>query len=166
MPEHHIEILGQKFSYPSTWQGAFSILIVCTCIGFLGYTLDSDEITSYSKLFSKEKSEGAYNESLATIAELNSQIGGMQKTIHNLTSKANLAEKEKTKVYAKLEKERQIRKKALLSLSQHQEDKVVSDFVKSFGGKDIAGQQYLDAQQQKIQQQLINIQQQQFHSLP
>jgi hypothetical protein len=29
MPDHPIEILGQKLSCPSSWQGAYSILFIC-----------------------------------------------------------------------------------------------------------------------------------------
>ncbi len=38
MDNNTIEILGQKFSYPTTWQGAFSVLVIFSCIAYLGST--------------------------------------------------------------------------------------------------------------------------------
>tara|TARA_B110000503_G_scaffold31602_1_gene51099 strand:- start:1249 stop:1494 length:246 start_codon:yes stop_codon:yes gene_type:complete len=46
MSENSIEILGQKFSYPSTWQGAFSVLIICVSVTTLAITLLPEQIES------------------------------------------------------------------------------------------------------------------------
>ncbi len=42
--DNSIEILGQKFSYPDTWQGTAAILCVCICVAFLAYTLTPAQI--------------------------------------------------------------------------------------------------------------------------
>jgi len=46
MSENSMEILGQKFSYPSTWHGAFSVLIICVSATTLAITLSPEQIES------------------------------------------------------------------------------------------------------------------------
>lgn len=167
MAEGTIEILGQKFCYPTTWQGALAVVAVTLCIGFLGYTLDANQIQSYSSLFNG-KSEEAYNESLDTISKLNQQIEGMQDTITDLTSKANLAEARKKQVYARLEQERKAREAALKNLSSLQQQRQVELGAASSAlseQEEKKRKEYLSYQQQKIQRQLGNIQQQQQQQL-
>lgn len=167
MMDNTIEIMGQKFSYPSTWQGATSVFVVCSCIAFLAWTLEASEIDSYQGLFNGA-SEQAYNESLSTISELNAQIEGMQLTINDLSEKANLVEEEKEAVLARLETERQSRERALVSLS-HLQAARVSDLNRNQKQLPVQQQQqqqqYLSLQDQQIQQQLGNIQQQQQQQL-
>jgi len=167
MSDNTIEILGQKFSYPTTWQGTSSVLIICLCVSFLGYTLDAKQIDSYSNLLNGT-TERAFNESLETIAKLNSDIEGMQSTINQLTEKANLADEEKQEVYSKLEAERQSREKALVNLNNLQSARV-SELNTAY--QNLSPQQQQQQQQiwsmqgQQIQQQLGNVQQQQQQQL-
>ncbi len=167
MPDNTIELMGQKLSYPTTWQGAFTVTMICFCITFLGYTLDANQIKSYSGLFSCS-SEEAYNESLSTIAKLNSNIGGMQLTINALTQKANLAENEKTEMFSKLETDRKSRELAIEALSNLQAARV-AELAKTQDKLPLQQQQqqqqYLSLQAQQIQQQLGNVQQQQQQQL-
>ncbi len=163
MSDNSIEILGQKIGYPTTWQGTFSVLIICGCISFLGYTLDPSDIDSYSALFSGT-SEQAYNESLTTISKLNSDIEEMQITINELTEKANLAEAEKLAVFNKLEEDRKSREEALVTLNNLQNARVaeLNQVQRSLPPQQQQQQQqYLILQGQQIQQQLGNVQQQQ-----
>ncbi|WP_017445694.1 hypothetical protein [Gayadomonas joobiniege] len=159
MADNSIEVLGQKFCYPTTWQGTLSVFIVCVCIGFLGYVLDADKINSYSSLFNG-KTEEAYNESIETIAKLNQQIEEMQGTINNLTKKSNLATEEKVEIYTNLENKRKTREDALLNLKQVQADRI-QELNKIESAIPPQQQSMFYLQQQKIDKQLGNIQQQQ-----
>lgn len=156
MSEHSIELLGQKFSYPTTWQGTLSVMAVSAAIAFLGYTLDADQIRSYQGLFAG-KTEQAYQESLDTVATLNQQIESMQGTILELSAKASLNGEEKKQVYQVLESDRLTRENKLnaLSVSQQARTDALLTQAPDLPPREI---QKIELQQQSIEQQLKAIQ--------
>ncbi|MBJ7536270.1 hypothetical protein [Marinomonas transparens] len=103
MTEHSIEFLGQKFSYPSTWQGAFSILVVCASATILAVTLSPEQIESIGVAFGTE-SDKQFNDELIIIQEKLSQENAVLKAeISRLTQVANIPVSEKQAIALKIE---------------------------------------------------------------
>lgn len=159
MAENSIEILGQKISYPSTWQGTTAVFSVCLCIGFLGWTLEGDQINAFGKVFNGH-SEQAYNQSLQTIEKQNKMISSMQVTIDKLTSKAKISQEEKNKITERLKANIKDIESSLQSLSQIQQNKK-SEFKTKDNDLTPYQKDYLLKQEQQIQQQIQQLQQQQ-----
>ncbi|BCE01634.1 hypothetical protein [Marinicellulosiphila megalodicopiae] len=69
--------------------------MVCLCIAFLGYTLDSEEIDSYYSLFNGT-TDDAYDASVEATTVLNEQVLALQAKILTLSETSNLSDEEKT----------------------------------------------------------------------
>ena len=115
MSETSIEILGQKLSYPATWQGTTAIGLVCVCVAFLGYTLDAEELDSYSNLFNTT-TQDAYDTSVDTTAILNEQVISLQAKIQELSDSSNLSDDAKTVLNQELDVIAATQEQALASL--------------------------------------------------
>ncbi|HCM1282890.1 TPA: hypothetical protein N2899_002258 [Vibrio parahaemolyticus] len=50
-----IEILGQKFSYPTTWKGVCSIAVVGATICYIAYQMTPERIRALSELLKEKK---------------------------------------------------------------------------------------------------------------
>lgn len=123
MPEHSIELLGQKFSYPSTWQGAFSVLVVCAAISFIASTLEPDQIDSYRSLFDTQSSKQVEDSLVNLNEKLNDQIISLKTDVLRLTEAANLANSEKEEIVSKVHSADREIKEAYSGLIQNQTDR-------------------------------------------
>jgi len=94
MSEHSIDILGQKFSYPSTWQGVVAVLVICCAVVALAYIFDGERIRAVGDAVavanrdaldaSKEALEKAsitINNQAREIAQLTASVTGQQSQV-------------------------------------------------------------------------------------
>jgi len=160
MSEHSIEVLGQKFSYPSTWHGTVSILIVCASISFIAYALEPEQINSYGGWFGSE-SDKKIEEGLVDLNKKQSeQIVTLKAEVSRLTTIANLAEDDKNKITTKLEaadKEINDAYNNLIGKQTERKDKL-NTIINSSGQQQ---RQILNIEQGRISQQIKQFQQQQ-----
>lgn len=103
MSEHSIEFLGQKFSYPTTWQGAFSVLVVCGCITVAAVMLSPEQIESLGVAFGNDSSEQLESELFAINEKLSSENASLKDDLLKLSEAANISEREKRKIVSKVE---------------------------------------------------------------
>ncbi|MEQ3763103.1 MAG: hypothetical protein ABNH15_08590 [Alcanivorax sp.] len=103
MPEHSIELLGQKFSYPTTWQGSFSVLVVCGCITVATVMLSPEQIDSLGAAFGRESSERLESELFSINEKLSSENATLKNDLLKLTDTANIPEREKRKIVSQVE---------------------------------------------------------------
>lgn len=84
MADHSLEILGQKISYPETWQGVSAVVAVCLTVVFIAYILDENRINAISKALAENKKQviSAGNKKIANAEEL---INNQAKEINDLT---------------------------------------------------------------------------------
>lgn len=88
--EYSIEILGQKFSYPTNWYGFGSVVAVCTAIVLIAYTLDADRLRGWTTL-AKEydtqssdyiaKLENSVNDANVLISNKNKEIARLREIV-------------------------------------------------------------------------------------
>lgn len=90
MSEHSIEFLGQKFSYPNTWQGAFSVLIISVSISFLAFRLTPEQISSYGGLFNPEESKKFESDLVSLNKKLSNELSTLKSEFFQLTKLENI----------------------------------------------------------------------------
>ncbi|MFC1824386.1 hypothetical protein ACFL9T_16885 [Thermodesulfobacteriota bacterium] len=103
MPEHSIEFLGQKFSYPTTWQGSFSVLIVCISISFIAFTLSPEQIKSYSAWFGSESDKKFEGDLVSINQKLSDDVSSLKAEVLRLTKAADIPEPKKKEIVKKIE---------------------------------------------------------------
>jgi len=151
-----IEILGQKFSYPSSWPGAFAILVIGLCIAFVVYSLDEGKINSWSKIFNGTN-EKAYNDALATIANQHKEIQTLKSTISDLTSNTNLSSTDIDKLQKSIEDASKLSESSLSQLSSSQAQRETEWIV---------NQGDISVQQQQEQRRYFSMQQELLYPAP
>ena len=122
MSDNTIEVLGQKLSYPTTWQGTAAVLIVCVCMAFLAYTLTPSQIDSYANLLEGKTEQKINDELLNTNNQLNTQIEELQSQVLQLSEHAQIEKKEKQKIAKNLETLRHNREQSYTKLAELQEE--------------------------------------------
>lgn len=103
MSEYSIEILGQKFSYPSTWQGTFSVLIVCVSIASISITLSPEQIKSFGVALGTEYDQQFEKELVGINEKLNSEISSLKEDLLRLARTEIITEPEKIEIVSKVE---------------------------------------------------------------
>lgn len=125
MADNSIEVLGQKFSYPTTWQGAISILVVCLCISFLAYTLDPDKIDSYAGWRGPQSDKSLETGLIKTNKTLNAEVVSLREQILSLADKVSLDDQEKKEIIKKLDLGQEEISKSYSGLIEAQEDRKI-----------------------------------------
>jgi hypothetical protein len=87
MGEYSIEILGQKFSYPTTWQGTASILVVCLALVAIAFIFDGERIKAIGDVIdsaSKATIDDALQKANTTITNQANEISQLTETLASL----------------------------------------------------------------------------------
>lgn len=168
MSDNDLEILGQKFSYPSTWQGSVTVLGICFCISFLAVTLDDTTIESYAQLVHGVASHEAYEQSLQTIDELVAENEKMRSLVIKLGNASNLNATQIDEINEDLGEGITSITQSLSYLDEHQKQQSLN-FSKLGGDIPIEPRQKIEGhlafQRQQIQTQLGKLKQQQQQQL-
>jgi len=97
-----IEVLGQKFSYPKTWQGTASVFFICITLAFFAWTLEPEQINSYKGIFASEADKQVEDRLVTLNKKLNTQVISLQEQVIDLSHKANLNKEDKEKLMSKV----------------------------------------------------------------
>ena len=157
--ENSIEILGQKFSYPSTWQGTASILIVGATICFIAWTLEPQQINAYVNGISPSNKE-TESKLVAVNKSLTDEVVNLRKQVLDLAEKSSLDDVSKKDLLSKVEggKEAIDLKFGELINAQQKRANLVGGQISSSNQQQ---QQMLSAEAARLNQQLGQFQQQQ-----
>ena len=160
MSEHSIELLGQKFSYPTTWQGAFSVLVVCASITILVATLSPEQIKSIGIALGTESDREFESELVAINEKLSEENASLKEDIFRLTETTNISEPEKQKIVAKVEEsEKELSKVYANVISRQLERKeMISAAIPNSNQQQ---QRVLSLEEARLVQQIGQLQQQQ-----
>lgn len=103
MSEHSIELLGQKFSYPTTWQGASSILVVCASLTVFAMNLSPEQAEIIRLAFGSE-SDKQFESGLVEINEkISNENAFLKAQVLELTEAANIPEAQRREIVSKVE---------------------------------------------------------------
>lgn len=99
MSEHSIEFLGQKFSYPSTWQGAFSVLVICSSLTVIAVMLSPEQVNAYGSLVGSESEKSV----LSLTEKLSQENISLRADILQLADSSDLPDEQKQEIVLKVE---------------------------------------------------------------
>lgn len=103
MSENSIELLGQKFSYPATWQGAFSVLVVSASLTVAAVMLSPEQIESLGVAFGTESDQRLESELFAINEKLSQENASLKDDLLKLTDTSNIPERKKRAIVSKVE---------------------------------------------------------------
>lgn len=94
---YNIEILGQKLSYPTTWQGAAAVLILCIALTAIAYIAKGwatpEVISGLAGLNTTTKQqEGINNSLLDNINKLSVKVASLELNLIKATKKVDAGE--------------------------------------------------------------------------
>jgi len=160
MSEHSIEFLGQKFSYPTTWQGAFSILVVSASISFLAYALSPEQIKSYGGLISSETAKIFEGDLVQINKKLSDDVSFLKAEVLRLTEAADIPEPKKEEIVSKVKtSDKELNDVFAAAIEKQIERKdYISAAIPKSGGQQ---QRILTMEEQRLIQQIGQLQQQQ-----
>ena len=160
MPEHSIEFLGQKFSYPATWQGAFSVLVVSASITILAITLSPEQIDSFGAALGTESNKQFESELVDINEKLSKENASLKEDVLRLTASANIPEPEKEKIVSKVKASEKLINDAYVGVinSQLERKEVISAAIANSTQQQ---QRILGLEEARIAQQIDQLQLQQ-----
>lgn len=101
--DNTIEILGQKFSYPTTWQGTTAIFFVCLCVSFLAWTLEPSQISAYVNGLSPQDNKITEEKLISVNEKLDKEVISLRAEVLRLTKLTTLDEADKKKIIKKVD---------------------------------------------------------------
>ncbi len=102
MAEHSIEFLGQKFSYPTTWQGVSAVFVVCAAITTLAIMLSPEQIESIGIALGTDSERQFESELVAINEKLSEENANLKDQVFRLTEAANIPESEKREIVSQV----------------------------------------------------------------
>ncbi|GAB1259273.1 hypothetical protein NBRC116494_37760 [Aurantivibrio plasticivorans] len=156
MSEHSIEFLGQKFSYPSTWQGAFSVFVVCTAITTTAITLSPEQVNAIGSLIGNDSEETV----VSLTDKLSKENLELRKQVLWLAETPDISREERQEVVSKVKDSAEEIDQTYAAVIDKQIEKsqAISTALPNTSGQQ---QQVLSAQQARIIQLTGQLQQQQ-----
>lgn len=103
MQENSVEFLGQKFSYPSTWPGAFSVLVVCASITTTIIALSPEQIDSFSVALGMESDKKIEKNYLELNKKLIEEFSSLKKEVKEIVLKGDVSDEGRDRLLTNIE---------------------------------------------------------------
>lgn len=159
MTNYSIEFLGQKFSYPTTWQGAFSVLVVCASLSFLVYKLSPEQIDSIGTLLGRTSDQQFENNLVEVNQKLKAHNKELQAQVTKLSQMADISAQEKKKITSTLAVNDKQVKEAYRMLIQEQTARKAA--IAALQSSNPKHQQFLNLEQAKLSERISKLKLQQ-----